>query len=225
MRLLIAEDNVELATWIARLLRQSNYVVDCVHRGDDADEALRQHDYALLILDLALPGIDGIEVVTRLRQREKNTPVLILTANDAVSARVKGLDAGADDYLIKPFDAEELEARIRVQLRRSRELVEPVISVGALSFHTRSRGFTLAGKSIPLTPRERSVLEVLIKRAARNVTKEDLAASIFGLDDEASASAVEIYVHRLRKKLEGQDVAIQTVRGLGYVLRHLDHGQ
>ena len=225
MRLLIAEDNVELATWIARLLRQSNYVVDCVHRGDDADEALRQHDYALLILDLALPGIDGIEVVTRLRQREKNTPVLILTANDAVSARVKGLDAGADDYLIKPFDAEELEARIRVQLRRSRELVEPVISVGALSFHTKSRAFTLASKSLPLTPRERSVLEVLIKRAARNVTKEDLAASIFGLDDEASSSAVEIYVHRLRKKLEGQDVAIQTVRGLGYVLRHLDHGQ
>ena len=225
MRLLIAEDNVELATWIARLLRQSNYVIDCVHRGDDADEALRQHDYALLILDLALPGMDGIEVVTRLRQREKNTPVLILTANDAVSARVKGLDAGADDYLIKPFDAEELEARIRVQLRRSRELVEPVISVGALSFHTKSRAFTLASKSLPLTPRERSVLEVLIKRAARNVTKEDLAASIFGLDDEASSSAVEIYVHRLRKKLEGQDVAIQTVRGLGYVLRHLDHGQ
>ena len=225
MRLLIAEDNVELATWIARLLRQSNYVVDCVHRGDDADEALRQHDYALLILDLALPGIDGIEVITRLRQRAKNTPVLILTANDAVSARVKGLDAGADDYLIKPFDAEELEARIRVQLRRSRELVEPVISVGALSFHTKSRAFTLASKSLPLTPRERSVLEVLIKRAARNVTKEDLAASIFGLDDEASSSAVEIYVHRLRKKLEGQDVAIQTVRGLGYMLRHIDHGQ
>lgn len=225
MRLLIAEDNVELATWIARLLRQSNYVVDCVHRGDDADEALRQHDYALLILDLALPGIDGIEVITRLRQRAKNTPVLILTANDAVSARVKGLDAGADDYLIKPFDAEELEARIRVQLRRSRELVEPVISVGALSFHTKSRAFTLASKSLPLTPRERSVLEVLIKRAARNVTKEDLAASIFGLDDEASSSAVEIYVHRLRKKLEGQDVAIQTVRGLGYVLRQIDHGQ
>ena len=225
MRLLIAEDNVELATWIARLLRQSNYVVDCVHRGDDADEALRQHDYALLILDLALPGIDGIEVVTRLRQRAKNTPVLILTANDAVSARVKGLDAGADDYLIKPFDAEELEARIRAQLRRSRELVEPVISVGALSFHTQSRAFTLAGKSILLTPRERSVLEILIKRAARNVTKEDLTASIFGLDDEASSSAVEIYVHRLRKKLEGQNVAIQTVRGLGYVLRHIDHGQ
>jgi two-component system, OmpR family, response regulator TctD len=223
MRLLIAEDNEELATWIARLLRQSNYVVDVVHRGDDADEALRQHDYALLILDLALPGLDGIEVLKLLRKRGADLPVLILTANDAVSARVRGLDAGADDYLVKPFEAEELEARIRAQLRRNRTLVEPVLVCGTLGFQTQSREFTLAGKALALTPRERAVLEVLIRRAERNVSKYELAQSIFGLDDEANATATEIYVHRLRKKLEGQDVMIHTVRGLGYVLRKQDH--
>jgi two-component system, OmpR family, response regulator TctD len=224
MRLLVAEDNEDLATWIARLLRQSKYAVDLVHRGDDADEALRQHRYALLVLDLALPGLDGIEVLKRLRRRGDDLPVLILTANDAVSARVQGLDAGADDYLVKPFEAEELEARIRAQLRRARTLVEPVLACGALKFQTHSREFTLAGQVLALTPRERAVLEVLVRRAGRNVSKGELAQSIFGLDNDADPSAVEIYVHRLRKKLENQDITIQTLRGLGYVLRNSDHG-
>src|SRR5215471_19352198 len=120
MRILLAEDNRELSTWIARLLRRDNYVIDCVHRGDDADAALASQTYDLVVLDLGLPHLDGIEVLRRLRARSKTTPVIILTANDAVSSRVRGLDSGADDYLIKPFDADEFEARIRAQLRRGR---------------------------------------------------------------------------------------------------------
>lgn len=219
MRLLLAEDNADLADWIARLLRQSRYDVDLVHRGDEADEALRQHSYALAILDLAMPGLDGFEVLKRLRARGADTPVIILTANDAVSARVRGLDIGADDYLIKPFDAGELEARIRVQLRRKRQLAEPLLNCGALRFDTVSREFALAGQALPLTPREHAVLETLIRRAGRNVSKQDLAASVFGFEDEANPNAVEIHVHRLRKKLEGHDVTVTTLRGLGYVLR------
>jgi len=223
MRLLLAEDNNDLADWIARLLRQARYDVDIVHRGDEADEALRQNDYALAILDLAMPGLDGFEVLKRLRQRGEDIPVIILTANDAVSARVKGLDIGADDYLIKPFDAGELEARIRVQLRRKRKLEEPIITYGSLQFNTVSREFILAGDPLALTPREHAILETLIRRAGRNISKQDLAASVFGMDDEANPNAVEIHMHRLRKKLEGQDVTVSTLRGLGYVLR-LGHG-
>lgn len=219
MRLLLAEDNADLADWIARLLRQSRYDVDCVHRGDEADEALRQHDYALAILDLSMPGLDGFEVLKRLRSRGSDMPVIILTANDAVSARVRGLDIGADDYLIKPFDAGELEARIRVQLRRKREISEPLLKCGALQFNTVSREFALAGKALSLTPREHAVLETLMRRAGRNVSKQDLAASVFGFEDETNPNAVEIHVHRLRKKLEGHDVTVSTLRGLGYVLR------
>lgn len=218
MRLLLAEDNKDLADWIARLLRQSRYVVDIVHRGDEADEALRQNDYALAILDLAMPGLDGFEVLKRLRLRGADMPVIILTANDAVSARVRGLDIGADDYLIKPFDAGELEARVRVQLRRKRQIEEPLIKFGSLQFNTVSREFNLPGGALALTPREHTILETLIRRPGRNVSKQELAAA-FGMDDETNPNAIEIYVHRLRKKLEGQDVTVSTLRGLGYILR------
>ena len=219
MRLLLAEDNKDLADWIARLLRQSRYAVDIVHRGDEADEALRLSEYALAILDLAMPGLDGFEVLKRLRLRGSDMPVIILTANDALSARVRGLDTGADDYLVKPFDAGELEARIRVQLRRKRQLEEPLINFGTLQFNTVSREFSLAGAALALTPREHTILETLIRRAGRNVSKQDLATAAFGIDDETNPNAVEIYVHRLRKKMEGQDVTLSTLRGLGYILR------
>ena len=224
MRLLLAEDNKDLADWIARLLRQSRYDVDIVHRGDEADEALRQNEYALAILDLAMPGLDGFEVLKRTRARGSDMPVIILTANDAISARVRGLDTGADDYLVKPFDAGELEARIRVQLRRKRKLEEPVVKFGSLHFNTVSREFYLASLPLALTPREHAILETLIRRAGRNVSKQDLATSVFGLDDDANPNAVEIHMHRLRKKLEGHDVTVSTLRGLGYILRqgHVD---
>src|SRR6478735_6469018 len=134
MRILLAEDNRELSTWLARLLRRDNYVIDCVNRGDEADAALASQDYALVILDLGLPHLNGLDVLRRLRARGDRTPVIILTANDAVSSRVQGLDSGADDYLIKPFNVEELEARIRAKLRRGRESFDPKVTFGALVY-------------------------------------------------------------------------------------------
>src|SRR5690349_17277578 len=162
MRILLAEDNRELSQWIARLLRRDNYVIDCIYRGDEADTALASQEYALVILDLGLPYLDGIEVLKRLRRRGSVTPVIILTANDAVSSRVQGLDSGADDYLIKPFDADELEARIRAQLRRARAKFETAITCGALALDTATRSFSVNGSALALTPREHAVLETLI---------------------------------------------------------------
>ena len=222
MRILLAEDNRDLSKWVSRLLRQSNYVVDCVHRGDEADIALQTQDYALLILDLGLPDLDGIEVLRQLRARGDHTPVLILTANDAISSRVRGLDSGADDYLVKPFDVEELEARIRAQLRRGRGKIEQIVAFGTLAFDSQSRSFTLNGSTLACTPREHAVLEALILSAGRPVPKERLMENVFGFDDEAGPSAIEVYVHRVRRKLEGGDVGIVTLRGLGYMLRRAD---
>jgi two-component system response regulator TctD len=222
MRLLLAEDNKPLSDWLARLLRKDGYVVDCVYTGPDADHALRSESYGLVILDLNLPRLDGIEVLRRLRTRDETTPVIVLTASDTVASRVRGLNAGADDYLVKPFDIEELEARIRAQLRRSRANSNPEVVCGALMLETNSRLFTLAGGKLALTPREHAVLEALLLRAGRPVSKPVLVQSVFGFDDLADASAIEIYVHRVRKKLEGSNVGIVTMRGLGYMLRQHD---
>jgi len=220
MRILLAEDDRELSDWIVKLLRREHYVIDCVYRGDDADSALASgSDYALIILDLALPHLHGLEVLKRLRARGKATPVIILTANDAVSSRVQGLDSGADDYLVKPFDIEEFEARVRAGLRRGRGNFEPHLRLGHLSFDTANREFALAGNALHLTGREHAVLETLIRRAGRPVLKDILAESIFGFNDDGNPTATEVYVHRVRRKLEGSDVGIVTLRGLGYVLR------
>src|SRR5690348_4618597 len=216
MRILLAEDDRELASWVARLLRRDNYVIDCVHRGDEADAALATGCYALVILDLGLPHLDGVEVLRRLRARGSTVPVIILTANDAVSSRVRGLDSGADDYLVKPFAVEELEARIRAQLRRSRRSFDPTISVGRLSLDTDTGAFSVDGNPLSLTRRERSVLEALVTRAGRPVAKEALTENVFGLDDDTNPNAIEIYVHRVRRKLEGFGIDIVTLRGLGY---------
>jgi two-component system response regulator TctD len=219
MRILIAEDNRELSTWLARLLRRDHYVIDCVYRGDDADAALASQDYALVILDLALPHLDGIEVLRRLRGRGSTTPVIILTANDAVSSRVRGLDSGADDYLVKPFNVDEFEARVRAQLRRGRVNFDPMVRFGNLAFDTLGRTFVLGETPLHLTAREHAVLETLIMRAGRPVQKTVLTENIFGFDDETNPNALEICVHRVRKKLEGSGMAITTLRGLGYALR------
>jgi two-component system response regulator TctD len=219
MRILLAEDDRELATWIARLLRRDNYVIDAVHRGDEADAALATGDYALVILDLGLPHLAGVEVLRRLRARGNTVPVIILTANDAVSSRVHGLDSGADDYLVKPFAAEELEARIRAHLRRSRQSFDPKVTFGSLALDTTTGAFSVEEKPLLLTKRERGVLEALMMRAGRPVSKTVLAESVFGNDDDANPAAIEIYVHRVRRKLEGSGVGIATLRGLGYMLR------
>ncbi|MFG1281041.1 response regulator [Xanthobacter autotrophicus] len=223
MRLLLVEDNLELAGWLAKILRQDNYVVDVFHDGEEADHALAVAVYDLVILDLTLPKINGMQLLRRIRSRKDTVPVIILTANASLDGRVAGLDEGADDYLAKPFDIAELEARIRVQLRRSARRPDPVISCGALAFDTNTRLFALSGAALALTPREHAVLEMLLMKSGQTVSKTQLSQSIFGLDDLADPSAIEIYVHRVRKKLEGSDVRIVTLRGLGYLLQHDAH--
>ncbi|MFG1183295.1 MULTISPECIES: response regulator [Xanthobacter] len=223
MRLLLVEDNHELADWLAKILRRDNFVVDVLNDGEAADQALALETYDLVILDLGLPGMGGMQLLKRLRSRANAVPVIILTANASLDGRVAGLDEGADDYLAKPFDIAELEARIRVQLRRSARRPDPVITCGTLAFDTNTRLFRLGAEPLALTPREHAVLEALLIKAGQTVSKAQLSQSIFGLDDLADPSAIEIYVHRLRKKLEGADVRIVTLRGLGYLLQHA-HG-
>lgn len=219
MRILVVEDNIELAQWLARTLRKEQYAVDCIDNGVDADFALRSEQYNLVILDLSLPRMDGTEVLRRLRARQDMTPVLVLTANNTVQSRVSELDEGADDYMAKPFDIEELEARIRVLLRRSSGQAAPMMVCGDLQYNSNTREFQIEGQTLALTPRERAVLELLLRKAGTSVTKHALAQSLFSLDEDVSTDAIEIYVHRLRKKLEHSSARIMTLRGLGYLLR------
>jgi two-component system, OmpR family, response regulator TctD len=218
MKILLVEDNRELSSWLAKLLRKDNFAVDCCFDGDEADEALRNEDYALVLLDLCLPKMRGLDVLRRFRARGATAPVLILTVNDAIADRVAGLDSGADDYLVKPFEIEELEARIRAQLRRARNSCDPIVRYGRLSFDSSSRHFALDDKPMHLTPRERAILEDLILKAGSPCSKAMLVRSVFSFDDEADPSAIEIYVHRLRKKLDESGLEISTIRGLGYAL-------
>jgi len=224
MRLLLVEDNEMLADWLGRTLRKQNYTVDRVDNGADADFVLRSETYDLVILDLTLPKLDGQEVLRRLRARGNRTPVLVLTADNSTHTRVSELDHGADDYVAKPFEVEELEARIRVLLRRSSQVAQPLIDCGDLAYDSNSRQFALGGQPLSLTPRERAVLEVLAMKMGITVSKPALAQSLFSIDDNVSLDAIEIYVHRLRKKLEGSNATIVTLRGLGYVLRQVHRG-
>lgn len=219
MRLLLVEDHAELADWLSRALKQSGYAVDVLARGDHAEHALLTQPYDLVILDLTLPGMDGLEVLRRLRGRPQsaNCPVLVLTARGSTEDRVRGLNLGADDYLAKPFELAELEARIKALMRRSGHTV-PVMRIARLEFDTVSRLASVDGKPLSLTPRELAVLEVLISRLGRPVAKESLFEKIFSFDQDARPEAIEIYVCRLRKKLEHSGVAITTLRGLGYLL-------
>ncbi len=222
MRLLIVEDSRELAEWLARILRKSSYAVDCMYSAEDGLLAAKTSKYELLIVDLGLPAMDGMELIKELRQAGQTMPIIILTAIDTVTSRVRGLDLGADDYLVKPFEISELEARIRVQLRRHGGLAVPQITFGDLSFDMAEHKFTLGGKELELTSREYAVLEALISRPGRPLAKSALIEQIFGFDDEAAPNALEVYVHRVRKKIESANVKILTLRGLGYVLRKTD---
>lgn len=223
MRLLLVEDHPEIAEWVGKALIQAGYVVDRLDRGDFADQALASEAYDLVILDLSLPKMDGLEVLRRLRGRGATLPVLILTARGSTEDRVRGLNLGADDYLPKPFELEELEARIKALLRRSSGHT-PLLHIGHLEFDTTTRQVVVDGRPLPLTPRELAVFEVLVARLGKPVSRETLFEKIFSFDAEAHAEAIEIYVHRLRKKLEGSGVAISTLRGLGYALGELSDG-
>jgi two-component system OmpR family response regulator len=218
MRVLIVEDDPVLADGLTRSLRHSDYAVDCATDGEQADHVLTAQNYDLVILDLGLPGLDGFEVLKRLRRRGAAVPVLVLTARDALADRVKGLDLGADDYLTKPFDLPELEARARALIRRGQSGGSSLLTHGTLTLDTSGRRATLGGAPLELSARELGVLEVLMLRSGRVVNKEQLAEQLYGWDDEVGSNAIEVYVHRLRKKLEPAGVAIRTIRGLGYLL-------
>ncbi|HEY9445594.1 MAG TPA: response regulator [Burkholderiales bacterium] len=218
MRILIVEDDPVLADGLTRSLRAADYAVDHTNNGAEADHVLATQAYDLVILDLGLPKLDGSAVLRRLRRRGSAVPVLILTARDALEDRVKGLDLGADDYLSKPFDLPELEARVRALIRRGLSGGSSMLTHGALAVDTAGRRATLNGVPLDLSARELGVLEVLMMRSGRVVAKEQLAEQLYGWEEEVGPNAIEVYVHRLRRKLEPAGVNIRTIRGLGYLL-------
>lgn len=221
MRLLLVEDHPELSHWLQKALTGLGFAVDTATDGLAADHLLLTENYALVMLDVALPRLNGLDLLARLRKRGQALPVLLLTARSDVADRVKGLNSGADDYLTKPFELDELEARIRALLRRSVGVTQQALEYGDLTYHDEGY-FLLAGRALLLTPRELSVLTTLMHRRGRPVAKQQLFEQVFTLSDEANPESIELYVHRLRKKLQGSNVVIVTLRGLGYSLE-LDH--
>lgn len=228
MRILLVEDHLELSHWLTKALRDANLTVELASNGADADALLHTQDYSLVILDLTLPKMDGLDVLRRLRARggaRAKTPVMILTARGGLEERVQGLNLGADDYLAKPFELAELEARVKALLRRSQGNEALVHQCGALSFDTVTRMFACDGAPLALTPREHAVLETLVSRPGRAVSKDKLFDEVFALSDDANVDAIELYIHRVRKKLErcGPNApAINTLRGIGYLLQPRD---
>ena len=226
MRILLVEDDAVLATALSRALRQAAYAVDVIDSGNEADRILRTDVYDLVVLDLGLPGLDGLEVLRRLRDRRSRVPVLALTARDALEDRVTGLDLGADDYLTKPFDLPEFEARVRALIRRGHYNAAAARVVhGRLSLDTAGRRLYCDEEPIELSLRELAVAEILILRAGRVVSKEQMVDHLYGWnDEEVGSNAIEVYVHRVRRKLEPAGVSIRTVRGMGYLLEKPDGG-
>ncbi|SFH39362.1 response regulator transcription factor [Modicisalibacter xianhensis] len=217
MRLLLIEDDALLAETLADVLRLDNHQVTALADGDQARRALSQagHGQDLILLDLNLPGCNGLDVLAALRQHDKETPVLILTARGAIEDRVRGLDLGADDYLAKPFALDELEARVRALLRRHTR--STALQVGNLDFDSLSQRFTLGGEPLNLPPREQRLLGCLMRHAGVPVDKARLAEEAFA-GESMGDNAIEVYVHRLRRRLSGSGVELRTVRGLGYLL-------
>jgi DNA-binding response OmpR family regulator len=218
VRILLVEDDVQLGDAIASFLTRAGHAVDWLRDGVVADTALRTQQFDLVILDLGLPRLAGRSVLARLRDRRDATPVLITTAQDALADRIAGLDAGADDYLVKPFALAELDARIRALIRRSQGHDRNVVTHGALAFDASTRTATVRGERLDLSLREVAVLELLLSHVGRVAAKEQLLEHLCTFDDDVSPNAIEVYVHRLRRKLEPADVKIVTVRGLGYYL-------
>ena len=224
MRILITEDDTALAEALQFSLAQSGYAVDWVNNGAAADEALKGEGFGLLILDLGLPKLDGFEVLRRLRRRNASLPVLILSGREKPEEKVQGLDLGADDYLVKPFSLNELQARVRALLRRGQQGgTTPIILFGGMEFDSVGRTVSINGRTLPLSSHETGVLETLIRRFGRVVSKEQLVEQIYSYDKEVSQNAIEVYVHRLRKKIAGAGVTVRTLYGQGYLLDYVTH--
>lgn len=218
MRVLVIEDDTTLGHALQEFLVEQGYAVDWLADGDQVISAVAGQSYDLLLLDLNLPGQSGLELLRKLRAANQQVPVLILTARDGVEDRVAGLDAGADDYVTKPFELPELAARVRAFGRRRAGQAQPFIEAGPLLFDTVGREVRVNGERLSLSVRELSVLEMLMGRMGRVVTKRQIVNSLSAWDADFSENAVEVYVYRLRKRLEGTGAGIQTVRGFGYLL-------
>ena len=219
MRILLAEDDHSLGTWLSRALAHAGIQAEWVNDGRLADRALQQQgDYDALVLDLGLPGLDGHAVLQRLRERDQHLPALILTARDSLDERVRLLNAGADDFLAKPFELAELEARLHALVRRARGTDHPRLACGALVYDNARKQFTLRGEPLALSPREQAVLRVLVQRSGEPFSKQQILDRVFVGDEDVHPEAVEVFVHRLRKRLDGSGVRIVTLRGLGYAI-------
>ena len=216
MRILLVEDDPELGDGLAIGLRQAGFAVDWLRDGHAADLALRDESFDLVVLDLGLPRLSGMEVLKRARDRGQSLPILILTARDATGDKVSGLDAGADDYLVKPIDLDELSARIRALTRRSAGRAAPLLVHGDLTVDPAAHRVTLAEQAIELSSREFSLLQMLLENAGRVLTRSQLEQSLYGWRDEPDSNALEVHIHHLRKKL-GSDL-IRTLRGVGYTI-------
>ncbi len=218
MRVLIAEDDAPLLGVLRRGLLQAGYVVDGAERGDDALHMLTTGEYAVAVLDWRMPGLDGAEVISRARRAGVRLPILLLTARDTAEDRVRGLDSGADDYLVKPFAFDELLARIRALLRRGGPATEPLLRAGAVELDPASRAVRVGTRAVELTPREFGILELLLRRAGVVVSRQSIAEHVWP-DADATWNAMEAHMARLRAKLGGgAGVSIVAVRGAGYRL-------
>jgi len=218
MRLLLVEDDVMVASGIKLGLCDAGYTVDWVGSAERAEVALQRDSFDLAIVDIGLPGIDGLTLTRRLREGGLAMPVLILTARDALQDRVQGLDLGADDYMVKPFELFELLARLRALLRRSQAATSAVLGFGPIEMDTAHRRATLAGEAMELGPREWSVLEYLLMQAPKPAAKDKLLQALTGWDKEITPNAIEVYISRLRAKLDPAGVALRAIRGFGYRL-------
>jgi two-component system OmpR family response regulator len=218
MRVFLVEDDLPLAEALTQLLVSSGHAVDCVHDGDAAQALVAAEPFDLMILDLNLPQLDGLSVLRSMRAQGNRAAVMILTAQGSAEDRVRGLDLGADDYMTKPFDVREFEARVRSLLRRQAGLRSSLVSLGPVSLDLTTRQFAVQGTPIDLPPRERALLELLVMRAGKVVTKEAIVQSVTSLEDSLSDNAIEQYVSRLRRRLSPHGIALRTVRGIGYLL-------
>jgi two-component system OmpR family response regulator len=218
MRVLVVEDDSVLAAALTRALTQATYAVDLASDGETASEALASNPYDLVVLDIALPKLDGLAVLKRLRDRRSQVPVLILTARDTLEDRVEGLDLGADDYMTKPFDLPEFEARVRALLRRAHYSGGGSMTHGKLRFDTAARRLFHGDQPVDMSARELALVELLLARQGRVVSKEQIIDQLFGFGEDVGTNAIEVCVHRVRRKLEPFGVDIRTVRGMGYLL-------
>jgi DNA-binding response OmpR family regulator len=227
MRLLLIEDNMRLAKFVQRGIAKHGLESDAVHTAEEAVASFGELAYDLVILDLGLPDKDGMQVLRQIRAANRNVPVIILTARDALESRLDGLNSGADDYILKPFNIDELVARIRVLLRRPGQSLGNTLEAGNVSFDTLSRSASIGGKPVTLTVKEMDLLEQLLRSAGRPVAREVIEARLYGQGRAGSANSIEVLMHRLRQKLSDAkaDVHIHTLRGLGYLLSDAKPGE